>query len=175
MAYLLTLGSVLLVIASMPLSLIFVVKVVQVNINNLSVGINNTLQKNIIRFHPSLVRCKTKGFAKFAQSEQDHPPQCLLARRNRTSGNVLHIKNTKHCRCNEYCTTIIFQEYERAVIFRLGRLLTGGARGPGVFFIIPCVDVYEKVDMRTQTFEIPPQEVCFHLLFYSLKWKIHIV
>ena len=51
------------------------------------------------------------------------------------------------------------QEYERAVIFRLGRLLTGGARGPGVFFIIPCVDVYEKVDMRTQTFEIPPQEV----------------
>ena len=52
-----------------------------------------------------------------------------------------------------------FQEYERAVIFRLGRLLTGGARGPGVFFIIPCVDVYEKVDMRTQTFEIPPPEV----------------
>ena len=35
------------------------------------------------------------------------------------------------------------QEYERAVIFRLGRLLTGGARGPGVFFIIPCVDLYE--------------------------------
>ena len=52
-----------------------------------------------------------------------------------------------------------FQEYERAVIFRLGRLLTGGARGPGVFFVIPCVDVYEKIDMRSQTFEIPPQEV----------------
>ena len=52
-----------------------------------------------------------------------------------------------------------FQEYERAVIFRLGRLLTGGARGPGVFFIIPCVDVYEKIDMRTTTYEIPPQEV----------------
>merc|ERR1719412_275225 len=34
----------------------------------------------------------------------------------------------------------VVQEYERAVIFRLGRLLTGGARGPGVFFIIPCVD-----------------------------------
>ena len=31
--------------------------------------------------------------------------------------------------------------------------------GPGVFFIIPCVDVYEKIDMRSQTFEIPPQEV----------------
>ena len=54
------------------------------------------------------------------------------------------------------------QEYERAVIFRLGRLLTGGARGPGVFFIIPCVDIYEKIDMRSQTFEIPPQEVVFY-------------
>ena len=53
----------------------------------------------------------------------------------------------------------VVQEYERAVIFRLGRLLSGGARGPGVFFIIPCVDVYEKIDMRSQTFEIPPQEV----------------
>ena len=51
------------------------------------------------------------------------------------------------------------QEYERAVIFRLGRLLTGGARGPGVFFVIPCVDVYEKIDLRTATYEIPPQEV----------------
>ena len=61
-------------------------------------------------------------------------------------------------RCFE-AKILLFQEYERAVIFRLGRLLTGGARGPGVFFIIPCVDVYEKVDMRTQTFEIPPQEV----------------
>ena len=39
----------------------------------------------------------------------------------------------------------ILQEYERAVIFRLGRLLVGGARGPGVFFILPCVDTYEKV------------------------------
>ena len=53
----------------------------------------------------------------------------------------------------------VVQEYERAVIFRLGRLLTGGARGPGVFFIIPCVDTYVKIDMRSQTFEIPPQEV----------------
>ena len=51
------------------------------------------------------------------------------------------------------------QEYERAVIFRLGRLLSGGARGPGVFFIIPCVDIYEKIDMRTATYEIPPQEI----------------
>ena len=62
----------------------------------------------------------------------------------------------------------VVQEYERAVIFRLGRLLAGGARGPGVFFVIPCVDIYEKVDLRTNTYEIPPQEVlsvsCRYLL-----------
>ena len=56
-------------------------------------------------------------------------------------------------------TVKVVQEYERAVIFRLGRLVAGGARGPGVFFVIPCIDVYEKIDMRTTTFEIPPQEV----------------
>ena len=53
----------------------------------------------------------------------------------------------------------VVQEYERAVIFRLGRLLTGGARGPGVFFVIPCMDIYVKIDMRTSTYEIPPQEI----------------
>ena len=53
----------------------------------------------------------------------------------------------------------VAQEFERAVIFRLGRLLAGGARGPGVFFVIPCVDTYQIIDMRTQTFDIPPQEV----------------
>jgi len=56
-------------------------------------------------------------------------------------------------------TIKVVQEYERAVIFRLGRLLSGGAKGPGVFFIIPCVDVYEKIDMRTTTYEIPAQEI----------------
>lgn len=53
----------------------------------------------------------------------------------------------------------VVQEYERVVIFRLGRLLSGGARGPGIFFIVPCVDSYQKVDMRTLTFDVPPQEV----------------
>ena len=52
-----------------------------------------------------------------------------------------------------------YQEYERAVIFRLGRLVSGGAKGPGVFFVIPCLDVYEKIDMRTATYDVPPQEV----------------
>ncbi|CAA9998413.1 unnamed protein product [Nesidiocoris tenuis] len=53
----------------------------------------------------------------------------------------------------------VVQEYERAVIFRLGRLRTGGARGPGIFFVLPCIDVYAKVDLRTVSFDVPPQEV----------------
>ena len=51
------------------------------------------------------------------------------------------------------------QEYERTVIFRLGRLLSGGARGTGVFFIIPCIDIYGKIDLRVRNFNVPPQEV----------------
>ncbi len=50
-------------------------------------------------------------------------------------------------------------EYERAVIFRLGRLRKGGAKGPGIFFVIPCIDSYQKVDLRTVSFDVPPQEV----------------
>ncbi|CAG5125795.1 unnamed protein product, partial [Candidula unifasciata] len=53
----------------------------------------------------------------------------------------------------------VVQEYERAVIFRLGRLISGGTKGPGLFFILPCIDVYIKVDLRTITFDVPPQEV----------------
>eukprot|EP00095_Tigriopus_kingsejongensis_P009972 maker-scaffold17_size721972-snap-gene-4.16 protein:Tk09972 transcript:maker-scaffold17_size721972-snap-gene-4.16-mRNA-1 annotation:"hypothetical protein DAPPUDRAFT_313426" len=53
----------------------------------------------------------------------------------------------------------VVQEYERAVIFRLGRLLSGGSRGPGIFFIMPCIDNYSKVDLRTTVIDIPPQEV----------------
>lgn len=53
----------------------------------------------------------------------------------------------------------IVQEYERAVIFRMGRLRTGGPRGPGIFFINPCIDDYTKVDLRTVSFDVPPQEV----------------
>ncbi|KAL0606261.1 Erythrocyte band 7 integral membrane protein [Plecturocebus cupreus] len=53
----------------------------------------------------------------------------------------------------------IIKEYERAIIFRLGRILQGGARGPGLFFILPCTDSFIKVDMRTISFDIPPQEI----------------
>jgi len=57
------------------------------------------------------------------------------------------------------CVIKVVQEYERAVVFRLGRMLTGRARGPGVFFVIPCIDIYEKIDLRTQTYDVPPQEI----------------
>ncbi len=51
----------------------------------------------------------------------------------------------------------IVTEYERGVIFRLGRLV--GARGPGLFFIIPFVDRMVKVDLRVVTMDVPYQEV----------------
>ena len=50
----------------------------------------------------------------------------------------------------------IVQEYERGVIFRLGRLV--GARGPGLFFLIPGVERMRKVDLRIVTLEVPAQE-----------------
>jgi len=51
----------------------------------------------------------------------------------------------------------IVAEYERGVIFRLGRLV--GAKGPGLFFIIPFVDRMIKVDLRVVTMDVPSQEV----------------
>jgi erythrocyte band 7 integral membrane protein len=74
------------------------------------------------------------------------------------------------------CMTVkVVQEYERAVIMRLGRILSGGAKGPGLFFVLPCVDSIIKVDLRTSecfvirenlfrflsqvTFDVPPQEI----------------
>ncbi|KAI1716354.1 SPFH domain / band 7 family domain-containing protein [Ditylenchus destructor] len=57
-----------------------------------------------------------------------------------------------------FCIKIV-QEFERAVIFRLGRLIGGGARGPGLFLIIPCIESYTKVDLRTVSFSVPPQEI----------------
>jgi regulator of protease activity HflC (stomatin/prohibitin superfamily) len=50
----------------------------------------------------------------------------------------------------------IVQEYERGVIFRLGRIQ--GAKGPGIFFIIPIIDRMVKVNLQTVTMDIPPQE-----------------
>ena len=71
--------------------------------------------------------------------------------------------------------TQIVTEYERAVILRLGRLSSKKAKGPGksstkqfqfnsiiwlgLFFVIPCTDTVNKIDLRTITLDIPPQEV----------------
>src|SRR5438067_11821334 len=52
----------------------------------------------------------------------------------------------------------VAREYERGVIFRLGRLLDP-PKGPGLFLLIPVVDRMVKVDLRTITLNIPPQEV----------------
>jgi regulator of protease activity HflC (stomatin/prohibitin superfamily) len=51
----------------------------------------------------------------------------------------------------------IVKEYERGVVFRLGRLV--GAKGPGLFFIIPFVDSMQRVDLRVVTMDVPSQEV----------------
>jgi regulator of protease activity HflC (stomatin/prohibitin superfamily) len=51
----------------------------------------------------------------------------------------------------------ILKEYERAVVFRLGRMV--GARGPGMVYVIPGVEKMVKMDMRTVTMDIPPQDV----------------
>ena len=51
----------------------------------------------------------------------------------------------------------VVQEYERGVIFRLGRLM--GAKGPGLFFIIPGIDRMMKIDLRVITMVVDPQEV----------------
>uniref|UniRef100_A0A0K0DV31 PHB domain-containing protein n=1 Tax=Strongyloides stercoralis TaxID=6248 RepID=A0A0K0DV31_STRER len=57
-----------------------------------------------------------------------------------------------------FCIKVV-QEYERAVIFRLGRLIPGGPKGPGLFIVIPCIDSYKKVDLRVVSFDVPPQEI----------------
>jgi len=51
----------------------------------------------------------------------------------------------------------VVREYERGVIFRLGRLI--GAKGPGLFFLLPVVDTMVKVDLRVVTMDVPRQEM----------------
>lgn len=72
----------------------------------------------------------------------------------------------------------IVKEYERAVIFRLGRCIAKEPKGPGLFFIVPCIDnivvslfaqirfifaiillPLKVIDLRTVTFDVPPQEI----------------
>ena len=54
-------------------------------------------------------------------------------------------------------TIRVVNEYERGVIFRLGRLI--GAKGPGLFLLVPIVDRMVKISLRTVTFDVTPQEI----------------
>ena len=51
----------------------------------------------------------------------------------------------------------ILREYERAVVFRLGRII--GAKGPGMIILIPGIDKMVRVDLRTVTLDVPPQDI----------------
>jgi len=57
----------------------------------------------------------------------------------------------------------ILKEYERAVVFRLGRVVQNGAffggNGPGLIILIPFIDIIERVSLRTVTMDVPPQDV----------------
>lgn len=51
----------------------------------------------------------------------------------------------------------VLKEYERGVVFRLGRVI--GAKGPGLIFLIPLIDTMHKVSLRTVAMDVPPQDV----------------
>src|SRR5678815_2146611 len=53
----------------------------------------------------------------------------------------------------------ILREYERGVVFRLGRVLGGGVKGPGLILLIPIIDKMVKVSLRTVVMDVPPQDV----------------
>ncbi|CAJ0596843.1 unnamed protein product [Cylicocyclus nassatus] len=57
-----------------------------------------------------------------------------------------------------FCIKVI-KEYQRAVVFRLGRLIKSGTKGPGLFFILPCIDTCKIVDLRILSLDVPPQEI----------------
>ncbi|KAK5869687.1 hypothetical protein PBY51_024387 [Eleginops maclovinus] len=57
-----------------------------------------------------------------------------------------------------FCVKVV-REHERAVIFRLGHLLRGRPRGPGLIFYLPLLDVCHKVDIRLQMLKVPPHTV----------------
>ena len=56
------------------------------------------------------------------------------------------------------CTLKLVRQYERFVVYRLGRLRP--IKGPGVVLILPCIDRFQKIDLRTKAFNVPPSKVC---------------
>lgn len=53
----------------------------------------------------------------------------------------------------------ILKEYERGVVFRLGRIIGSGPKGPGIIILVPFIDKMVKVSLRTVVFDVPPQDV----------------
>lgn len=53
----------------------------------------------------------------------------------------------------------ILKEYERAVVFRLGRVTSGGSKGPGLIILIPFIDKMKKVTLRTIVHDVPTQDI----------------
>jgi len=53
----------------------------------------------------------------------------------------------------------ILREYERGVVFRLGRITSGGVRGPGLILLIPIIDKMVRVSLRTVVLDVPPQDI----------------
>jgi len=60
--------------------------------------------------------------------------------------------------CLWCCYVKVFEQYERAVHFRLGKVQRP-AKGPGIFFFVPCIDSWRTVDMRICTIDVPPQNM----------------
>ena len=54
---------------------------------------------------------------------------------------------------------MVVAEYERTIVFRLGKVRRGGARGPGIIWTLPCLDTAVVVDLRTGVYDIPSQDV----------------
>lgn len=115
-------------------------------------GISKETLKNHPMFRPK--RVTKSGLAKLTDGSDDGVGICGFLLTGISWLLVLVTLPFSLCVCFK-----VVQEYERAVIFRLGRLLAGGSRGPGIFFVLPCIESYQKVDLRTITLGVPPQEV----------------
>ena len=57
-----------------------------------------------------------------------------------------------------FCLMVV-AEYERSIVFRLGKVRRGGTRGPGIVWTLPCLDTAVVVDLRTGVYDIPSQDV----------------
>ena len=56
------------------------------------------------------------------------------------------------------CTLKLVRQYERFIVYRLGRLRP--VKGPGVVLVLPCIDRIQKIDLRTKAFNVPPSKLC---------------